>query len=919
MSENQRFAPWIPADTKLDPFHRGISQFVGEHLKPFDPQASSEIFATSKSIADPLIGYVHLRPWEVAFIDTNLFQRLRRVRQVGLAYLVYPTLCYSRFEHTLGVLGNITKLSDRIKQIYGSKEKRDVQILETLDDFEIPLRLAALFHDIGHCIFSHVAERAMRNLPGHQAYPSTKYLVSVYSKALGSGKLLAPAEMLSVAIISSPEIRQFVSRLTIPEKTDVKINFWLEAAARFIAGNPMPMKPNTVFLSQLLSSGLDADKLDYMQRDARLTAIPLGIDMVRIHDKLRVHRLNASELPSGLAHLKASMPSDQPFLVLGLTHGGQFAFEEFCIARASLYDKIYLHQKVRAAEVQLYHLLARLPGLSAHFTECHWWLYLSENMVDHEDLPLPGVYRSDELFKIVPTSELGLKPIHLRKILKRAFAIGLRNSLSEPGLELSSEATSPTWKFIIELKDNCAGFLTKLQDEIRKVARMANRNVSEEEIAKVAIDVPEHTRVQQGATNIYIKQPVTLPHRWALPIDQVAEYYRRRALSYIFAPAELCALVAVAAEKIIYATYGLEFEQREFLSDQIEQEIRVLKDTFSNGDYYFTTPALKPKSNFLLTAAAQEKIATVVSNLSEFKSHTGQHVTPSRTSAFLMQFPTELQPTALEMLMLVRLIEPIGLITELCNSYKRIRAAGNTNILISPLGNLTDSAAHLPYYLKNSALLAEDIPTVALITDNNLVGVKHLVLFDDNINSGLQTLNIMAEWLGVVLPKDSKLNESHVAPLNDESKAALKNAHLHFVFGVGPATADTTLKQLLVSNLGMNPNLIEIKICEPLDETHKIFSGRNSKLKGERVELREFIQSVGTSIIKVGSMTEEMAKQRALGDSGSEALIIFPYNVPSMTVTALWCVGNFEGKVWMPLCERRRHRNPKGEITNECS
>src|ERR1035438_133258 len=98
MSDGKPFPAWLPQDATLDLFHDGISAFVSEHLEPHSLAESTSITAEGKSIVDPLIGYIHLRPWEVALLDTNLFQRLRRIRQVGLAGLVYPTLAYSRSE-----------------------------------------------------------------------------------------------------------------------------------------------------------------------------------------------------------------------------------------------------------------------------------------------------------------------------------------------------------------------------------------------------------------------------------------------------------------------------------------------------------------------------------------------------------------------------------------------------------------------------------------------------------------------------------------------------------------------------------------------------------------------------------------------------------------------------------------------------
>jgi ribosomal protein S13 len=539
-------------------------------------------------------------------------------------------------------------------------------------------------------------------------------------------------------------------------------------------------------------------------------------------------------------------------------------------------------------------------------------------MVDHEDLPLPGDTRPDELFTRDHAEILKLRPIHLRNLLKRAFAFGLRNSLSEAGTQgVTADADSPTWSFIKGIKSDSSAFLKKLKEEVWNIARLARQIVTEESLQQITVDVPEHTRIQQGATSIYIKQPATLPRRWALPIDQVAEYYRKRALSYIFAPVEICGVVAVAAEKIIFEAYGLEFEQQGFLSERTAKEALALKSTISKTDYYQATPALKPKSDFLLTAEAQEKITATVKNLAEFRSYRGDRVTPSRVSAFLMQFPEELQSTALDLITLLRVFNPEEIVEAVGKKCRQLKAAGVTKILLAPLGNLTDSAAHLLYYFKNSPILAEaEVPAIAPISDSTVNSADHLIFFDDNINTMLQTINIFAEWLGVPLPLEIDLNEHHVAPLQEEARATLRALPLDFIFGLGTRLAEDSLPKMLHDLCGMT-GTITVTICRLLDEDHRPLTGKNSRLRGDRVDLRAFLEKVGAVIVCPGAPNSESVRKRALGDNGTEGLYLLPYNSPSMAITALWCPGTFNGQPWLPLCERRRHRKPNGAIVNE--
>jgi hypothetical protein len=81
---------------KLRPFVESVFAITQERLTPLTNYSEKELRQfTAKSILDPLLGYIQLTRWEAALLETELFQRLRRIRQLGLAYLVYPTLGYA--------------------------------------------------------------------------------------------------------------------------------------------------------------------------------------------------------------------------------------------------------------------------------------------------------------------------------------------------------------------------------------------------------------------------------------------------------------------------------------------------------------------------------------------------------------------------------------------------------------------------------------------------------------------------------------------------------------------------------------------------------------------------------------------------------------------------------------------------------
>ena len=117
----------------------------------------------------PVHGHVELHPEEIAIIDHPAFQRLRRVRQLGLAHMVFPGATHTRFEHSVGAVHVAQLIIDHVNKNY--REARDddrhwemIEIDEATARF---IRLAALLHDAGHLPFGHTLEDELNHLRSH--------------------------------------------------------------------------------------------------------------------------------------------------------------------------------------------------------------------------------------------------------------------------------------------------------------------------------------------------------------------------------------------------------------------------------------------------------------------------------------------------------------------------------------------------------------------------------------------------------------------------------------------------------------------------------------------------------------------------------------------------------------------------------
>ncbi|MCG7343506.1 HD domain-containing protein [Sporosarcina sp. ACRSL] len=244
-----------------------------------------------KVFKDPVHRYIHVRDkviWDV--IGTREFQRLRRIRQLGTTYLVFHGAEHSRFQHSLGVYEIVRRIID--DGFSGRAEWNDEERLLTL--------CAALLHDLGHGPFSHAFEKVF-------ALDHEKFTQEI---------LTGDTEVNEVLRRVSPEFPQQVAD---------------------VIGKTYPDK----LVVSLISSQIDADRMDYLQRDAYYTGVSYGhFDMERI---LRVMR-----------------PAEEQVVI---KFSGMHAVEDYIMSRYQMYWQVYFHPVSRSAEVILMKILHRARHL----------------------------------------------------------------------------------------------------------------------------------------------------------------------------------------------------------------------------------------------------------------------------------------------------------------------------------------------------------------------------------------------------------------------------------------------------------------------------------------------------------------------------------------------------------------------------
>jgi hypothetical protein len=163
------------------------------------------------------------------------------------------------------------------------------------------------------------------------------------------------------------------------------------------------------------------------------------------------------------------------------------------------------------------------------------------------------------------------------------------------------------------------------------------------------------------------------------------------------------------------------------------------------------------------------------------------------------------------------------------------------------------------------------------------------------------------------------LNESHVQPLPQDLKEELLAKHVLLCFAVSSEGACARLKKYLINEVGFSEDRLDVISERDLPLQKRVFAGGDSEFQhNDKVALRDFVQSIGERIFISEGKSPDVARRRALGDGDAQAMVVFPYNCPTMTVPALWLTGLVAGVEWVPLIPRGRRYHPdSGQFVGE--
>jgi HD superfamily phosphohydrolase len=257
---------------------------------------------------DPVYGFITVPdPFIHQIINHPYFLRLQRIRQLGLTSLVYPGALHTRFQHAMGAMHLTMKAVESLR----SKE------VDITKEEEKGVLIAVLLHDIGHGPYSHALENSLVHGISH--------------------------EDISVLFL---------------EKMNKEFNGELSIALKIFSDNYKKK-----FLHQLVSSQLDMDRLDYLNRDSFFTGVSEGV----ISSERIIKMLNVVK--------------DE----LVVEAKGIYSIENFIIARRIMYWQVYLHKTVLSAEYLLVNILKRAKELAEKKVELFCTPALHEFLYNQHD------------------------------------------------------------------------------------------------------------------------------------------------------------------------------------------------------------------------------------------------------------------------------------------------------------------------------------------------------------------------------------------------------------------------------------------------------------------------------------------------------------------------------------------------------
>lgn len=891
---------------------------------------SGKIVPNRKVIQDSLWGFIEFSPAEIVIIDSPLLQRLRYIRQLGFAFLLFPNAGYSRFEHSLGICHVIKEFARILNERQHDAQDEGVRSPLGQTDLLV-LCLAGLLHDVGHMAFSHVSERALTHFSDH-----LKILEDIrfaLKKAVSNGRKKPTfSELLSVCICSSPSVVKLFEYAHDNELLNKNPNEAVSLVCQCILGSTT--SPEKWFMAEILSGDMDADKLDYIPRDCRVTGVPLPFDVRRLMLKTRLY--------------SEAKDDGQKAKQLAVSVTGARALMDLTVSRTLLREKIYRHPKVAAAEAMFENAIEALATVkNGSFTQ--EMLFLSEDdtllasLCERKAIDVGKMADEDQQrLQRVRSLAIDLKS---RRLLKRAYVFSRQAIPDSPTIKEEEARLLRLMQTPESRRKLREEIFAELQSLLAKLGKSDICPAGVEFIAVVSADLTvaaggsRHQPLILDADGHIISRLPGWEHLtgnsdWANAMQTGA------VLHYVFAPQEVCAYCHVATRNVLVRQYGLAFRKLTAQLAKVHQkEVACIDATLypdlsleektSLKDILIRCASADGKTDEALFSilgtnnparvirANDDQVQETLDRVASFAGPDGHRVTSTRLEAWLSQFDDAFQECALKLFLGIEFLDRDAFKQAVESGIKSLQLKNGDQHTVH-LAPLTHSGDFMKYFAqdlgKNDAghpfvtfgTVAEAINSAIQSKTNR----KCLVVLDDVLGMGKQIKDVLRIWFGEPPEHESPAITSELSPAAREWILNPTN-EVVFVFGFGLAEG----KQALESALRVRSIAAKVVPWRFSSIDEGVFGAKSKFWKegaGQKEEFKMVCQDIGKQLLQARAKSKgwplEKLEVRALGYSSASQIMATFYNCPTVTLPLLWAKGEVNGRPWAPLFYRR-HRD----------
>ena len=341
----------------------------------------------SRIIYDNIHGHIKLNQVESRILETLYYQRLRWIRQLGFTFYIFPGATHTRHAHALGVLHMMDRILKSIGHGVNDDEFFDPQNRNPKTIFHRTMRLAAMLHDIGTMPFSHTIELAyMSHWRKVQKLKKTKYKAS--------------HENLGSHIITNTDFKNGITRILKEEGIDpLELSLIIQGESQNHLAN------------QLMHSDIDADRMDYLLRDAHHTGVKLGVfDQNLLLKNLTTYKVDQDEIlcvKEDAIHIVESFLTSRYFWYSQIIHDG--TGYKFDLIAAKIYE-YFLENGLAYSFDSLMDQVSQDPNLYFTFNDSYFMAKLHEYLAGRITHPVIREL-SEMLANRIPPAQIKIPPV----------------------------------------------------------------------------------------------------------------------------------------------------------------------------------------------------------------------------------------------------------------------------------------------------------------------------------------------------------------------------------------------------------------------------------------------------------------------------------------------------------------------------